>query len=43
MSIVLTLKQRFDDFPTRFKHALDQLAQNPELDPYNLLFQQYPS
>ena len=26
MSIVLTLKQRFPDFPARFKNALDQLA-----------------
>ena len=43
MSIVLTLKQRFEDFPTRFKNALDQLAHNPELAPYNLLFQQHPS
>ncbi len=23
-----------------FEHGLDQLAQNPDLDPYNLLFQQ---
>jgi transposase len=43
MTIVLTLKQRFDDFQTRFKDALDQLAQNPNLDPYHLLFQQNPS
>lgn len=43
MSIVLTLKQRFHDFQSRFKTALDHLAQNPNLDPYNLLFQQDPS
>jgi transposase len=43
MSIVLTLKQRFEHFPTRFKNALDQLAQNPNLDPYHLLFQLNPS
>lgn len=43
MSIVLTLKQRFPDFPARFKNALDQLAQNPDLDPYKLLFKQEPS
>jgi transposase len=43
MSIVLTLKQRFDDFQARFKHALDHLAQNPNLDPYNFLFKQDPS
>lgn len=38
MSILLTLKKRCDDFQTRFKHALDQLAENPSLDPYQLLF-----
>ena len=43
MSILLTLKQRFDDFQTRFKNALDHLAQNPNLDPYNLLFKQNSS
>ena len=43
MSIVLTLKQRFPNFQTRFKHALDQLAQDPNLNPYLLLFQQHPS
>jgi len=43
MSIVLTLKQRFDDFQTRFKNALDQLAEDPTLDPYNILFQQNSS
>lgn len=43
MSIVLTLKQRFDDFQTRFKTALDHLAENPNLDPYHLLFQRDPS
>jgi len=42
MSVVGTLKQRFDDFQTRFKNALDRLAKNPNLDPYTLLFQQDP-
>ena len=43
MSVLLTLKQRFSDFQTRFKTALDSLAQNPSLHPYDLLFQQDPS
>ena len=43
MSIVLTLKQRFDDFQARFKNALDRLAEDSTLHPYNLLFQQDPS
>jgi len=43
MSVVLTLKQHFDDFQTRFKTALDRLAEDPTLDPYNLLFQQNSS
>ena len=42
MSVVVTLKQRFDDFQTRFKNALDCLAKNPNLDPYDLLFKQDP-
>lgn len=40
MSILFTLKQRFSDFQTRFKTALDRLAENPNLDPYHLLFHQ---
>ena len=40
MSILLTLQQRFPDLPTRFKNALDRLAENHILDPYNLPFQQ---
>jgi hypothetical protein len=40
MSILFTLKQRFPDFHTRFKNALDRLSENPTLDPYMLLFQQ---
>jgi transposase len=39
MSILFTLKQRFRDFQTRFKNALDRLAENPNLDPYMLLFE----
>ncbi len=39
MTIILTLKQRFADLPTRFKRGLDQLARNPDLDPCNLLKQ----
>jgi len=43
MSVVLTLKQHFDDFQTRFKNALDRLAENTNLHPYQVLFQQNPS
>ena len=43
MSILLTLQQRFPDFPTRFKNALDRLAENHILDPYNLPFQRASS
>lgn len=43
MSVVLILKQRFDDLQARFKNTLDRLAQNPNPDPYDLLFQQDPS
>jgi transposase len=43
MSIVLTLRQRLDDFQARFKNALDHLAENPNLHPYHLLFKQHPS
>jgi len=43
MTVLLTLKKRFDDFPTRFKNALDHLAENPGLDRYDLLFQPNPS
>ena len=43
MSVLLTLKQRFTDFQSRLKTALDSLAQNPNLDPYPLLFSQDPS
>ncbi len=43
VSVLLTLKQRFSDFQARFKTALDRLAQNPNLDPYDLLFSQHPS
>jgi transposase len=43
MSVLLTLKQRLSDFQSRFKDALDSLAENPNLDPYVLLFQQDPS
>lgn len=42
MSIIFTLKQRFDDLQTRFKNALDRLAENHNLDPYTLFFQQDP-
>lgn len=43
MSLLFTLKQRFSDFQARFKNVLDRLAENSNLDPYNLLFQQTPS
>jgi len=42
MTVLLTLKQRFDHFQARFKNALDRLAETPSLDPYNLLFQANP-
>jgi hypothetical protein len=43
MSIVLTVKQRFEDFPAPLKNALDHVAQNANLDPHSLLFRQNPS
>ena len=43
MSIFFTLQQCFPDLPTRFKNALDRLAENHILDPYNLPFQQASS
>lgn len=39
MTVINTLKKRFPaDYQMRFKNALDQLAQNPKLNPYDLLF-----
>ena len=38
MTVLGTLRRRFPDFQTRFKHALDQLARDPAADPYKLLF-----
>jgi len=43
MSVLLTLKERFNDFQTCFKGALDQLAEDAAPHPYQLLFQQDPS
>ena len=39
MSVLFTLKKRYDHFQTRFKQALDELAQNPRLDPHKVLFE----
>ena len=38
MTVLCTLRKRFPDFQARFKNALDQLALNPQHDPYQLLF-----
>jgi transposase len=37
-SLVTTIKKRGDDVADRIKNTLDQLSQNMEQDPYNLLF-----
>ncbi|NQT83870.1 hypothetical protein HQ563_12645 [bacterium] len=38
MTVLLTLKKRCHDFQSRFKHAIDQLAENAHLDPHRLIF-----
>ena len=38
MSVLLTLKKRSPDVATPFQAALDQLAAQPDADPYRILF-----
>ena len=38
MTVLLTLRKQCSNVEERFKHVLDQLAANPNLDPYDLLF-----
>ena len=38
MTVLWTLRRRYEDFHERFKAALDQLALKPAADPYKLLF-----
>jgi len=40
MTVVHSLKKCFpDDYRKKFKSCLNQLAQNPQLDPYHALFE----
>ena len=39
MTILHTLKKRTNNVAETFKTALDKLAENPNLNPHNLLFQ----
>jgi transposase len=42
MSVLHTLRKRTPDPAAAFRACLDQLAANPEVDPYRLLFQKPP-
>lgn len=40
MTVLHSLKKRYpDDYRTKFKACLNQLARNPQLDPYHFLFE----
>jgi len=43
MTVLHTLKKRTPHVAAAFQSAIDQLAQNPRLDPYRLLFPHSPS